>query len=336
MQINRGTLLAKLNETIIGVSTKEMLEQSNNFVFTGGKIITFNDDIMCRADSPLDFDVVVNATEFMELISKLPDDEITVMLAEGEILVKGKNKKYGLVASTEVTLPYNVVPSPEKWHKLGEGVMGVLQQAGRVCGNDDGKFLSTCVHVTPDRVESCDNLRMFRQNGPTGFPGEVLIPAHSILELDKTEMSRVSICKGWLYFRTTGGTEIACRCYHAEYPDVGALLEMDGAEKVTLPANLGEMIERAEIFNPADQEAMIGVKISENEMTITSRKESGWCKERKSIEYTGRALDFEISPKFLVEVLKKTRDVVVDERKMSLAGQSFSFVVCLRAKAEEK
>lgn len=338
MDISRGLLLARLEEAAIAVSPKAVLEQSECFVFTGDKLITFNDEIMVRTQNPLGFDVVVNAADLKETLAKLPDDEISVTFGGGELRVKGKRRTAGLTATAEATLPISEVPAPDKWARLEEGVLSSLLQAARVCGNGNAQYLATVVHITPNLVEGCDNSRLYRVTGATGFPGPVLIPARSVAALDKMELTKVCIGKGWVHFKTAGGAEISVVCSNEKYhPNIDKLLEMNEAEKITLPANLGEIIERAEVFNSGAYDDRVGVKIQTGEIVITSRKEGGesggggWYRERKKIGYTGRLLNFNINPKFLVEVLKKNRDVAVNDRKLKLVSGPVQFVVCLEA-----
>lgn len=339
MKIARGSLLSRLNEASIGLSSKEVLEQSNSFVFKDGRLTTFNDDIMVRVASPLDFDVVVNASDLMGILAKIPDDEITIVLKDGELRIKSpsKTRAAGIGCSTEVALPLDAVPTPGKWFRLAEGINGIMQQAARTCGNDEARYLTTCVHATPKRIEACDDERMFRVDLETGFPDEVLIPAASVHELERIEISRVAIGKGWVHFKTTAGAEISIRCSHEKYhPNVDDILKMNNPVKLVLPAELGDTIERAEVFHTAAFADKIGVRISNNELTITSRKENGWYKERQAVAYKGRELAFEIQPQFLVEVLARTRDVLVDDRKMKIANDKVQFIVSLLMKPPQE
>lgn len=330
MNIGRGLLLSKLNEAAIGLSSKEILEQSNCFIFKDGRLTTFNDDIMVRMASPLDFDMVVNATDLLAILAKIPDDEIEITRTDNEVRINGQRRTAGLAVASEVHLPLDAVPSPVKWSRLGEGVAGLLQQATRTCGKDETQYLATCVHVTPELIEACDNQRLFRVNCTTGFPDRVLIPAASMDMLEGLEVMKVSIGKGWVFFKTLGGAEVALRCSHEDYQKgIDQLLELKEPETMTLPANLKEMVERAEIFNTAAYDARVSIHINKGELTISSRKDGGWYKERKKIRYEGRELEFEINPKFLVEILSRTRDIEVDDRRIKIISGNIQFVVAL-------
>lgn len=336
MNISRNTLLEALSTAIIGTTPKEGTEQSNAFVFKGGKLTTFNDNIMVRIKSPLDFDAVVNAADMLAVLAKIPDDEVEVTQTGSEVRIKAKRRSAGIGCSAEVLLPLDAVPASEGWGRIAEGTNASLQQAAKICSTDDSQYLATCVHVTPKMIEGCDNYRLLRVDGETGFPADVLIPAKSVVALKGVNITKVSIGRGWVHFKTDHAAEISVRCSHETYPEaVGKLLDMEGGEKIILPANLGEIIQRAEIFLTGTYDAKVGVKIEDGELTLTSRKEGGWYRERKKIKYDGRPLDFEVNPQFLTDLLARTREVQVDDRKMKIVVDRTRFVVALALKSED-
>lgn len=336
MMISRGVLLAKLNEASIGLSNKEILEQSNAFVFKNGVLTTFNDDIMCKVESPLDFNAVVAAADFLDYIGKVPDEQLEISREGNEVVIKGKKRKAGITCSTDVLLPIESVPAPTDWKRIEDGTPNALQQAARTCGKDETQYLTTCVHVTADYVEASDNYRFLRVDGATGFPDRVLIPASSVEKLEGLEIKKVSVGKGWVHFRTASKATISVRCDHQAYhKGVEKLLAMEEAEDLTLPSVLGEMVERAEVFTGAHYNDTVEVRIGDSELTIEARKDTGWSRERKRIAYEGRELTFRIHPKFLVEILKRTRDVKVDDRKIKIEVGNIHFVTSLSMKKEK-
>jgi hypothetical protein len=336
MKVNRASFLATLQEVSIGISNKENLEQSNCFIFTGEHLIAFNDQILVRAESPVDFEGVLLAADLMKAIEKLPDDEVDIVRQENEVVITGNRRSAGITCAAEVRLPYDTVPKPEKWSKLVDGTAAMLQQAARTCGNDDTQFLTTVVHVTPERIEACDNYRLFRADGPTGFNGEILIPAGCLGALTKMAMIRVCIGKGWVHFRLGSGTVVSCRASHEPYHSgVDDLLKIKNGEDVSLPGNLDDIIGRASIMNESGYDARIGVAIQKGEITITARKDGGWYKERKKVTYTGQPIIFDINPAFLSEIMKRTTDVIIGSGRLKIEIDNIKVVVSLVAKGQD-
>ena len=340
MKVNRVELLAALEEAKIGLSTKENLEQSNCYVFVGENLITFNDEILVRAKSPLDFDAVLTAADLVKVIEKFPDDELDVTRKENELVIKGNRRSAGITCQAEVRLPFDAVPKPDKWVKLTEGTGAMLQQAARTCGTDETQFLTTVVHIKPDRIEACDNYRLFRADGPTGFTDEVLIPASGLGGLGKLPIIRACQGKGWTHFRLESGTAVSVRCSHEKYHEgVDTLLDVKDGEEVSLPGNLEEIVGRAQVMNESGYDSRVSVAIAEGEIVVTARKETGWYKERKKVTYRGPALNFDINPEFFVALLSRTTDVTIGSGRLLIAVDNIQCVVALtvaKADAEEE
>ena len=337
MNVNREALLKSLKVAGIGLTGREILEQSNSFVFHGGEVVSFNDEVLVRAPSPLAIDAVVVAEDFLKLLARFPDEDIEIQKRESEIVIKGKRKSAGISCSNEFLLPYDSVPKPEGWSKITEGLLGRMQQAARTCGRDAAQYQTTCVHLTSTVVEACDNYRFFRSEGDTGIKTDLLVPAICINSLAGLRFTRASVGKGWLYFRTANKEEIAVRCSHEKYSnDVEVLLDMKDAEKVSLPSNLEEMVGRAEVMNEDAHDARVSVAIDDGELKITSRKDTGWYRESRRVKYKGRPLSFDIHPQFLVEVLQRTHDVLVGNGRMKLEVPGITFVVALVADEPER
>ena len=187
------------------------------------------------------------------------------------------------------------------------------------------------VHVTPDLVEACDNFRLFRATLPTGFTGEILLPASSLKTLAREDFKQVSLGEGWTHFKTAEGAEVSIRCSHENYHDsLDALLEEDGAEKVSLPANLGEIVSRAKVMQDPETDPQVGVKITPKELVLTSRKDTGWYKEKKRVKYDGPELEFLVNPEFLAEILELTRQVkIIGNQRIKLETDTIQFVAAL-------
>ena len=336
MQTNRIKLLDALKRCSIGLSSKEMLEQSNQFIFAKGQIVTFNDEIMVSTESPIDFNGAVPADDLLKMLGRFPDDTLEVINKSNEIIFKGKKRRAGITAVAEIQLPYTTVPSPDKWMKLGPDVFPLLLQASMTCGKDETQFLTTCVHITSDLIEACDNQRLLRATLKTGFTEELLIPASSLDAMRSLKPTRFSIGKGWLHFRLKDGTIISMRCSHEKYHEnISEALKIKNGKKMQLPSNLKEIIERAEAMTELGYDARVTITLSEDGlMEIRARKENGWYEERKKTKYDGPALSFEVHPRFLAEVVSYTNKVELNAKRMKLITDKFQFVVSLQIKAE--
>lgn len=340
MKLLREDLLNTLKIASVGAALPPrmvVLEQSDCFIFRKGQLVTFNDEILTRTPSPLNFDTIVHAGDFLKILGKLPDRYVEILPAEGELIVKGKRRSCGIATQAQLALPYKDVPRAKKFSKVREGVTGMLKQAARTCGKDLSNPMTTVVHAAPDVIEACDNFRLFRAGMKTGFLKGILLPAPALNALESIPLYRVAVWKGWTHFRTSKklgeGTVISVRCINeADYKDMDllAVLKMGkDTETVKLPGNLADMVERSEVMSEGS-DPLVQITIAKKTgITIRMAKDSGWYKEQKKIRYTGKDLKFHVNPKFLVEVLQRTTTVKIGGDKMKLEVDGIKFVVVL-------
>jgi DNA polymerase III beta subunit, C-terminal domain len=342
MLIQRTELLDKLNLAAVGLVANTLtVEQSDCFLFMGGDVLTFNNDLLTRVRCPLkrepDFcDFAVNAADLMRLLDKIPDDNVDVVLQQGEMLLKGEgDRRAAGLAIADITSPLAAVPKPDKWTNLPDGVRKSLESAARVCGRDATEFLATFVHVVPNRIQACDNERLLRIDGPSGFAAETLLPAQSILAVADLGLTQIAEDEGWVHFRNPD-IAVSLRCSHEPYhKDIDVALALrPGAESLVLPSNLADIVERAAVFKDKDFDAKIDVELADGSLTLkAARKDgTGWYRETKPVKYAGLPLAFGVDPKFLLDVLGHTREVQTDGRKMKLSYDNVQFVVSLKAK----
>lgn len=97
-KIGRENLLRTLEYVSPGLSTRDIIEQSTSFVFKGGQVITYNDEVSCRGPSGLDEGLTgaVRADKLLDLLRKLPDDELDIGLVDSEFNVMGSRKESGI------------------------------------------------------------------------------------------------------------------------------------------------------------------------------------------------------------------------------------------------
>jgi hypothetical protein len=329
MKVDRKEFIICLASVSSGLSPREVLEQSNAFIFSDGDVITFNDEIMARSPCKVGFDAAVASSDFLKMLAKFPDKEIDIDRRKGDVVIKGTRRTAGVTCDTNLLLPFASVPAPDGWKKLRPRTWGHMLQASRTCGQDRTQYLTTCVHVAPQRIEGCDNYRLFRADGPTGFQQEILVPADAITAIEGAPIEKASIGKGWIYFGS-GETVFSVRCSHEKYhDDIDTMLKVSGGELLELPDNLRDIVSRAEVMNEAGFDSRISVSIAGGILEVSSRKEGGWYKERRKVKYRGKDLAFDVNPKFLVDILGRTREVTVGDSRMRIDADNTVFVVSL-------
>ena len=332
MKVNRKELLASLEAVAPGLVKRGVLEQSTSFAFRGGRVATFDDEVACVGDTPLD-DVVgaVPAEPLLGLLRKLTEDELDVSVDGGELVVKGKRRRAAVRMEAEVSLPVDDVEEPGEWRRLPDGFGAVVSMAAGCAGRDESKFVLTCIHLHPERIEACDNFQLICCPIDTGVGGSTLVRCRSLKSIVGAGMTELSETERWIHFRDGKGLTLSCRRHADEYkfPDVSGILDVSGV-RMKLPEGLADAVVKARVFSAsvaADGE-QVTVELRPGRMRLEGRGSSGWYRELLEVEYDGEPLSFAVAPELLLELGKRATECEVTEGRLKIETERFVYIAC--------
>lgn len=331
VRYEREDLLRKLEAVSPGIAVKEAVEQSSCFVFRGGRVVTFNDEIACSIECDLGFEGAVAAKPLLDLLSKMSETVIDIGVEEGatELLVKGKRRRAGITMEAEIALPVDTVEPPKKWRELGHDfadAIGVVQQCA---SKDTNNFHLTCIHITPECVEACDNFQIVRYPVETGLKANCLVKKDSIKHVTGLGMTEVSETTTWIHYRNPSGLMLSVRREVMDFEEIDHILEMDGTP-TTLPGGLAEAVEKAEIFSGENAENnVVEVALKAGKLRIRGTGASGYYEEVKDVKWDGDPIRFNIAPKLLVAITAKTNDCAIAPGRLKIDSGKFIYVTCL-------
>ncbi len=339
MRINREEFLKQLESVIPGLSVKEIIEQSSCFIFKDGTVNTYNDEIACSQKSLLKIEGAVPAMPFVSVLRKLKEDELDLDVNDSgsQILIKAKSKRSGINMEQDILLPIEAVDKPKGWKRLPDNFADAIAIVQPCAGSNDAEFAMTCVYITSNWIEACDNHQVSRFRIKTDVEKSILIRKESLKHIISLDMVKFSETKHWIHFRNSDGLVLSCRHWADEYPsdDLSKVLQMKG-EPLTLPKGLKEAVEKAEIFsaeNAEDNNVIINLK--KGKFKITGKGASGWFTEIKKSKYEGKSLQFTIPPKLLVELVQHYNDCEVSENRLKVSGGKFVYVTVLGRVGED-
>ncbi len=330
MKLKREKLLAELESVVPGLSQKAVLEQSECFVFSDGKVSTFNDEVFCSAVTCLDVSGAVRAKPLLDLLGKLPDDGIDVAAADGELLVKAKRKKAGIAMESEVLLPVGSVEEPEEWRDVPEGFAEAVGIVSHCAGKDESQFVQTCVHLHPDYLEATDDLQIIRYPMETGLLVPTLVRHASVRHVVGMGAVEVAETDNWLFFRSADGLLLGLRRWMEKFHDIGQYFGVKGT-RVVLPQGLDEASERARVFSGDSDvdEDLVTVMLRSDKVRIEGRGMGGWFREVLSAKYGGEPMAFAISPFMLKELMGRSNECRVSEGFLRVDGGKYEVVYAL-------
>lgn len=332
MTVNKNELLHALEVTKGGLAAKAIIEQSTCFVFTGGKVITFNDEISISHPIEVGFVGAVNALELLAFVNKVKGDSFEITAQENELLLKSGRSKAGLIFQSEITLPVEEVAEIENWKALPKDFTKALNFTMGACSNDMTRPILTCVHINQAVIEGSDSYRIAHWDLSKKLPTKpFLLPATTCTKLVRMKLTHVSLTEGWAHFKTEENSVISCRIMFESFPDTSSWLQVKG-KALTFPKNILEILDRASIFSKRDfaLDETVMLKITNKKILIRSESESGWFEETTKIEFDGPDLDFSITPYLLRDILNQSSTAEIDGTKLLFKGENWKYLTTLK------
>ena len=341
MKVDLATLLQKLELVSPALTTKPVLEQSSCFVFSGDKLLAFDGKILIQTDTPLPgiSDMAVGASLLLKLLSKFPDERISVTHKEGELRIRSGRRTAGIVCDSEVVLPFGAVPVPveSNWEPIDEKTILHLKQAVKATGGDENsQYVLSCVRVRPDSISSSDTHQLYYAKGTTGFMEELLLPSGPLAAVANMNPVNMTQTKDWCYFQLADKTEISVRCVNGRYPNIEDIVRIPGPYVVDLPSALIEMLGRADVMVETGDRRHVDVEITEGSLCISARRSEGWYRETEDIVYTGEPIAFMASPSLLKDLLGRSLKVSIsqDRTRMLVCDDDVHYLIALLTKGQ--
>lgn len=337
--MERNALIDLLTKVMPGLATKEVVELSTSFIFSGGELITFNDDIHVAAKLPDELaeldGIAVEALPLYNLLRSVDLDTVEIKVLKNELRISGKGFKAG-VRRREVEEPPKI-KRPKKMTKLKPGFIEAVQDCMLSAGTDASRPLLTCIHCTPERVESCDNFRLTIFPMRTGLKEEILLPSRYVKILGSYQLAKAGTTSGFLHFETKDGVLFSCRTFDGEYPELDGVCE-GGGEKFKVPRKLLDVLDAAGVFLAFQHkdDAEILVAIEDKKIKVRSTSEAGWYEGTCPIKYKGDPVNFRINPYMLKAVLDQEGTTKIGESSVIFETAEFFHQIAMIISDEEE
>ncbi len=336
MKINRAELLNALEKVRPGLATKEVIEQSTSFAFMGDRVVTYNDEIsVSHPVKGLDVTGAVKAQTLYGYLNKVKQDDIDVVLEENQVIIKAGRAKAGLVLEHEVVLPVEEIGKIGKWHPLPEEAIKALQFCYPCCSKDMSRAVLSCVHVTPELIESSDSYQIAVFHLSKKLPiTPFLLPAAAARALVQYKVKEISVGDSWVHFRTEDGTIFSSRVFSGEFPDTSQYMNPTGKE-FTFPKNMKDILQRADVFAQAKaiagSEPTVIISLSKGKLHASVESDSGWFKEVAKAGYDGPPVKFSVVIEFLMGIFNETMTCIIGENLLGFKGEKWQHLIAMTA-----
>ena len=326
-KIKRQTLVDALARLQPGLSNKDIIQGSQAFNFHGSHIITFNDLISVSVPLETGIEGAVKADDLHKLLSRITADEVELIQTEAELQVRAGRIRAGLSLDTQ-KLPHPGIEN--EWLDLPPQ----FKEATSFCQFSTSKDMTrphlTCIHYEGVNVSSSDRFRITQFIMTEPVPVDFLLPAPAANALLKYEVTHMALDPAWIHFADCeSGLIFSARRILAELIKPDQYFEVEG-DKVQLP-DLAKTLERARVMTEADTDLdlTIRVELHPSKLICRGQKEIGWIQEEIDLVYQGEPRVMLINPIFLVDILSRTKDMIVSENMALFLGENFKHVMLL-------
>ena len=337
--INRGDLLRHLECVQPGLTSHDAIQQSSCFAFSGGHIYTYNDEITCHCPSPLGKSVegAVQASSLLSLLQKMTEIDIAVETGDGELLIRGKNKRAGVRMESKIELPIKTIERPKVWHRLPDDFCEAVQIVHQCAAQAETPFVATCVHIHPDWIEACDDRQLCRWNTKMGIKTAMLVRRASIKYIPALGMTEFGETEKWLHFKNDNDLVLSCRRMVQEFPNLSKVLSENKGSPTQLPKGLEEAADKANVFSSENDMNLVQVDLQPGKIRIRGKGASGWFTESKKVQYKGNSFSFLIPPALLSDLARKHSECMLSQDRLKIDTGKYRYVSCLsKPKQKEK
>lgn len=328
MIVQRKDVVRALECCVPGLSTRENVDQSNCFCFRGKTVYTYNDEILCRQDFPVEINGAVPAKTLLDLLHKLPEEEIEVTTTDTKLRIKGQGRRRSEINLVpDVVLPIGDVETAETWTEVPPAYSDALGMVADATDTDESSPLAY-VHITPTLMESCDMHQAIRYEVATGLTSSVMVRGTSCKAVKGMGIASTSETDGWIHWKTYTGLVVSVRKDSREYPDLGDIFSAESVGEAYIPGSVSEILERAAPFMGKHGKGKIGiVDLVPGKIRVRAINEDGWYEEIKELEYDGPSTRFGVSPKHIQGALKYGLPCEITPVSLRIRGDAFVYAL---------
>lgn len=341
MKINRANLLTALEIVKPGLANKDLIEQSTSFAFMGDRIVTYNDDIsISHPIQGLELQGAIKAEKLYQILGKLKQEEISLEISTGEIVLKSGRAKAGLAIQAEIKLPLEEeVAYKEKWKTLPKKFVEAVSMTMGSAAKSMTRPILTCVNIRKDGVvESSDNYRVMQYNMKEEMPIEtILLPVSAAVVMVKLLPNKIAKGKGWIHFKNEEGTILSCRVFSDKFPDTTLVMEGKGT-KFVFPEAVKDLIERVSVFAKRDHmlDEVIHISMYDGKLKMRGESDTEWFEETIKMDFKGDETSFYITPYLLKSIVSQTNSGILAKGKLKFKGDNWTYVAFLKTPKKEE
>ncbi|MBE5956798.1 MAG: DNA polymerase III subunit beta [Lachnospiraceae bacterium] len=329
-------LMIGVNTVLKAVSTKStlpileciLIEAQNHQIKLTANDMELGIETIIDGDILEEGKIAVEAKLFSEIIRKLPNNDVTVDVADNyQMKITCEKAKFNIMGKPGDDFSYLPVIEKEKTIRLSQFTLKELirQTIFSISDNENNKLMTgelfevtgnklTVVSLDGHRI-SIRNIELEGENDPVKVvvPGKTLSDISKILSGELNDMVNIYFTEKHILFEMEK-TKVVSRLLEGEYYRINRMLSPDYETKIILnKKELFSCIDRATLLIKESDKRPIILTIGESQMELQVSTSIGSMKEEMEITRTGKDIMIGFNPKFLMDALR-----VIDDEEITI------------------
>ncbi|QUH25142.1 DNA polymerase III subunit beta [Serpentinicella alkaliphila] len=264
--------------------------------------------------------VVVDARLFSEIVRKLPDSEVEILLKEQQMIIKCQNSEFNILYYPSDEFPELPTIEQRATYEINNQVFkNMIRQTSFATSQDEMKpvFTGVLVEIIDNKLNmvALDGYRLALKKVELteGYNNKAIIPAKTLNEIgrimdDSDDTVYMTLSDKHALF-TLGETKLISRLLEGEFINYKQIIPKEYKTRIKVSTSLLlDSVERAALISREGKNNPIKLNIVGDKLIITSNSEVGKVQEEIDIETEGEDLNIAFNSKYLLDVLKIIED----------------------------
>ncbi|MCF6465979.1 DNA polymerase III subunit beta [Clostridium sp. Cult2] len=323
IQVNQNILANHINIVQKGISTRTTLQILDGILIetVNGKLKLTATDLEIRIETYLDCDtieegaIVVNSRIFGDIIKKLPNSLINIVVKDNNINITCENSEFNILGNSPQEYPeLPAIINQNSFNIPKDLFKSAIRQTVFATTLDETRPILTGVLL---EVSDCvgsfvalDGYRLalrsipidIKENIKIVIPGRVLGELNKILD-DEDEL-KITTAPGHVIF-DMGDTVVSSRLLEGQFLNYKDIIRKE--HKTNIKVNRKELqdsLERASLLAKEEKTNLVKLNIADNQVIIKSNSEIGNVNEQIYSNKEGEDINIAFNSKYLIDGIK--------------------------------
>lgn len=324
IEIDQRSLANQVNIVQKGISARTTLQILDGILLEtiDGRLKLTSTDLEIGIETYVDCNIiedgsiVVNSRIFGDIIKKLPNSQIHILVEENKMNIKCENSEFNILGSNPSEYPeLPTIINKSSFNMPKDLFKSAIRQTVFATTEDETRPILTGVLLEISNgmgsFVALDGYRLALRNIPIDLEDDIkiVIPGRALIELNKIlgedgEDLIIAIAPGHVIFNI-GDTLVFSRLLEGQFLNYRDIIRKDHKTKVLVnKKEFQDSLERASLLANEGKANLVKLNIREDKIIIKSNSEIGNVNEQVYSEQEGDTLDIAFNSRYILDGIK--------------------------------